>query len=234
MIPLLSDQDEFLHTLMHAAQLQAGIRLNVVPGHVASYDPIHHRITCVLPTYIYPQTGEMRVSGWVPLFSIGCGSGWGIQIVPYGGSTQENLGAGEQVWLLVVDMETAAYVAAGFTWNAVMGTPFPNAQGGAQQHALSKALEIAKRELITKFRIDGDDSMEPMQKLVLSGDLGDFAGPGYYINCIEHSFDMEDGWYTHIHAWTVPPILPGESFGATTNGIVDNARATLFKPPGAN
>ncbi len=130
MIPLLSDQDEFLHTLMHAAQLQAGIRLNVVPGHVASYDPIHHRITCVLPTYIYPQTGEMRVSGWVPLFSIGCGSGWGIQIVPYGGSTQENLGAGEQVWLLVVDMETAAYVAAGFTWNAVMGTPFPNAQGG--------------------------------------------------------------------------------------------------------
>ncbi len=104
----------------------------------------------------------------------------------------------------------------------------------AQQHALSKALEIAKRELITKFRIDGDDSMEPMQKLVLSGDLGDFAGPGYYINCIEHSFDMEDGWYTHIHAWTVPPILPGESFGATTNGIVDNARATLFKPPGAN
>lgn len=73
----------------------------------------------------------------------------------------------------------------------------------AAQFAYEKALELAKRELITSFTIDGTGAALPMQKIYMTGDLGDFSGHDYYAAGVEHSFSMSDGWYTHIHGWTL-------------------------------
>ena len=79
----------------------------------------------------------------------------------------------------------------------------------AQLYAYEKALDIAKRELLTSFRMDGVGSFQPLQTFNFKGDLGDFSGQRFYANSIEHEFTMNDGWYTHVHGWTLSPITPG-------------------------
>ncbi len=78
----------------------------------------------------------------------------------------------------------------------------------AQMYAYEKALDIAKRELLTSFRMDGVGSFQPLQTFNFKGDLGDFDGQRFYANSIEHEFSMTRGWYTHIHGWTLSPITP--------------------------
>lgn len=79
----------------------------------------------------------------------------------------------------------------------------------AQMYAYEKALDIAKRELITSFRVDGIGNMHPLQTFNFGGNLGDFAGQRFYANSLEHEFTMRSGWYTHIHGWTLSPTTPG-------------------------
>lgn len=98
----------------------------------------------------------------------------------------------------------------------------------AMQHAYEKALEIAKRELITQFTIDGSGLAQPMQKIIMTGDLGDFGDQDFYAAGVEHSYSMTDGWYTHIHGWTlrytnaVGTGTPLSNMNVTINGQVAN------------
>ncbi len=92
----------------------------------------------------------------------------------------------------------------------------------AEQQAFSMALELAKRELIMRCRVDGSATLTPLQTVRMHGDLGDFAGQDYYVNSLEHSFDLDEGWYTHLHGWTLGPQGPNGAFLQATeiNGVV--------------
>ena len=78
--------------------------------------------------------------------------------------------------------------------------------------AFEKALDIAKRELITRFTMDGSGTVKPLQSIRIEGDLGDFSDQTYYANAVEHSFSMDEGWYTHIHGWTLSPWDNSDAF----------------------
>ncbi len=98
-------------------------------------------------------------------------------------------------------------------------------QNQASIKALEYALEIAKRELIMHATVDGNPYLDPMVSLTLTGDIGDFQATQYYANGIEHSFSMEEGWYTHISAWTLPPTTSSQFLQAS--GIRGVASAPL-------
>ena len=86
--------------------------------------------------------------------------------------------------------------------------------------AFEKALDIAKKELITRFTVDGSGTLSPLQSIRMEGDIGEFSGPDFYANAIEHSFSMSNGWYTHIHGWTLSPWGTSSAFTqlVTTSG----------------
>ena len=127
---LLTDQDELVHNIMHAAQQQSGRPFYTIPAHIASYDPRTHYVRCLIPSIINPTTNEMRLTGWLPFFTPMMGPGWGFQYAPFGGATQENYQAGEQVHLIVVDHEDGSYECMAYTWNAVQRVPNPNIKPG--------------------------------------------------------------------------------------------------------
>ena len=126
----LTDQDELIHNIMHAAQQQSGTPFYTVAAHVASYDPRTNMVRCLIPSIIDPLTNEMRLTGWLQLYTPMMGNGWGMQYAPFGGATQENLQAGEQVHLIVVDHEDASYECMAYTWNAQQVVPNPNIKPG--------------------------------------------------------------------------------------------------------
>ena len=131
MRPDLMIEDEQAHTVMHLAQLQQSTRrFRTVVANVSSYDPRTHRVQCLIPSYVDPITGDMNVTGWMPLETPMAGNGWGIQYAPYGGATPQNPGAGEMVYLTIVDTEMGSYVVSCMTWNSKMAVPLSTINAG--------------------------------------------------------------------------------------------------------
>lgn len=79
-----------------------------------------------------------------------------------------------------------------------------------EQEAFRIALDIAKREYILECTIDGNVNVQPGQAVQIRGNIGPFAGT-FYVNSVEHTFDMDTGWYTHVHGWTLPPTMQSGS-----------------------
>ncbi len=75
---------------------------------------------------------------------------------------------------------------------------------GCQAAAYAKALDIAKRELLISFSIDGNPNVVPNQK-IHTFNVAPYKDIQFYVNSVEHSFDMDQGWWTHVHGWTLPP-----------------------------
>ncbi len=88
-----------------------------------------------------------------------------------------------------------------------------------QAQAFAKALDIAKRELIIAFSVDGNTGIQPNQRITLRGDVGPFGSRSFYVNSIEHEFSMDKGWWTHVHGWTLPP-------GMENNNLLQQAGIT--------
>jgi hypothetical protein len=119
---MLGAADELLHTILHAAQLQASHSEKVLYAHVAAYDPKQHAVQCIIPAYT-TGNGVPVLSGWIPAMSLMVGNGWGIQYVLKGGSTYQKPTAGELVALLVTDDTTGAYLATPPFFNSQMAPP---------------------------------------------------------------------------------------------------------------
>lgn len=122
--------DELVHNLMHTAQQQVGTPVVCIPAHIAAYDPRTNMVTCLIPHYYSVEAGENIVTGYIPLATIAAGPGIGMQYAPFGGSTQQNPTAGEQVWLLMINSEINLYICAVMTWNNVKAPPNPGINAG--------------------------------------------------------------------------------------------------------
>lgn len=113
----LMDQDEMVHNIMHASQQQTGHVLGAIAGYISSYNPVTNMVRCIIPSIINPTTGQMKETGWLPMFTPMAGKGFGFQYAPFAGSTQDNLTAGEQVRIAVMDFHEAVYYVGAYTWN---------------------------------------------------------------------------------------------------------------------
>ncbi len=123
-----------------------------------------------------------------------------------------------------------------------LGKPvyYYNIQNLTANQAAAKAfeymLDIAKRELVLKTVVDGNPSIVPMQTVnleVVSNAPTDFPNTQYYVNGVEHTYSIEEGWYTHISAWTLPPVTTTQFLAANNiNGVsMTSEAATLYVPP---
>ena len=132
----------------------------------------------------------------------------------------------------------SANALAGYFTN--LGKPvyfysYPNLTSNeANAKAYELMLDIAKREVIMTAAVDGTPFLQPMQTVTLTGDTGDFTDTKYYINGIEHTFSIEEGWYTHISARTLPPVTTQQFLQSNSiNGVsVTSTAPTLYKPNG--
>ena len=126
----LVDEDNIVQGIMMAADRQSSHALPWVPAHISSYDPANHMVRCLVPQHRDPFTGEFQETGWLQLLTPMMGNGFGMQYAPFGGATQDNLQAGEQVHLLVSRRTQTNYLAAALTWNATMPPPMPKINAG--------------------------------------------------------------------------------------------------------
>ena len=163
MRPELMEEDEFIHTVMHASRLEA---LNpgsyLVTAYVSTYDPRTNRVRCIIPSFMEMSTGDMRLTGWIPLWSPVAGNGWGIQYGLHGGATSDNYTVGEQIYLLVLETDTGAYIAGGMTWNPYAATPMPTINPG------EIVLKDAKGNLVY-LKNDGSINIDGQTTVNISG-----------------------------------------------------------------
>ncbi len=159
----LMGEDEFIHTVMHAAELQAGNRAALVlTAFVMSYDPRTNRVKCIVPGYAEMTTGQMLQTGWISLGSIAASNGWGIQAAPFGGATQDNPSAGEQITLQILNTGNGSYVASVMTWNAKSAVPLPTIAAGEMYMRDAKGNSVY-------FKSDGSLNISGVDTVNVSG-----------------------------------------------------------------
>ncbi len=95
--------DQLTHMLRHVAS-QGGDITPFRYGHIASYDPLQHRVRCIIPS-MTDQDGTPLLSPWMPMGTLNAGNGYGVQVVYQGGATVDNPTAGEQVLIAVFDRQ---------------------------------------------------------------------------------------------------------------------------------
>jgi hypothetical protein len=121
--------DELAHQIKHAAAQQAETYRPDVYGHVASYDPVGHRVRLVIPS-LGDGDGNYVLTGWMPLGTIMAGNGWGVQIAPMGGASVQNPTAGEKCKISIMERNYGVTVCAEMCFDQVYGPPFPALQTG--------------------------------------------------------------------------------------------------------
>lgn len=95
--------DEFGHLIRHAASM-GGEATPFRYGHIASYDPMQHRVRCIIPS-LNDQDGVPLLSNWMPMGTLSAGAGFGVQVIYRGGATVTNPTDGEQVMIGVFDRQ---------------------------------------------------------------------------------------------------------------------------------
>ncbi len=116
-------EDEMTHAMLHAAAQQSGSPLTAIPAFVASYDPSQHAVRCIIAPWVNAGYSQSQMTGWVPLMTPWMGNGWGMQIAPFGGATQDNPAQGEQIMLLVVNASNGSYIAGGYLYSSRSSPP---------------------------------------------------------------------------------------------------------------
>ena len=120
---------ELAHQIKHAAQQQSQEHRPFVYGHISSYDPALHRVRCIVPC-MRDEAGNFTLTSWMPLQSTWVGPGWGIQIAPMGGATQQNPMAGEMVQIQLIERHYGVSTVASMFFNQTNKPPFPTLQPG--------------------------------------------------------------------------------------------------------
>jgi len=95
--------DQFAHMIRHVATQGGDIKPHVY-GHIASYDPMQHRVRCIIPSMM-DQDGNPLLSPWMPMGTMSAGDGYGIQVIYQGGATVQNPTGGEQVQINLFDKQ---------------------------------------------------------------------------------------------------------------------------------
>ena len=116
--------DEFAHLVRQLAGQQNQSVKPVAYAHIATYDPLGHRVRVVIPSLRDDDTAP-TLTGWMPLLSSSVGPGYGVQIAPFGGATVDNPTAGEQVIITLMDLQrgSAQCACMGMTFNGPMQPP---------------------------------------------------------------------------------------------------------------
>jgi phage gp45-like len=173
--------NEFLHNVKFAAQQQTEDYAPFVYGHIASYDPLTHRVRLILPS-IRNEDGTPVLTSWMPLGSMG-GAGWGIQIAPMGGATQQNPTQGELCIVQRLDRTQGIQVCASMIWNQVNQPPFTTLQPGeiGLQSQSGSSLKMTNDKNVTvtsgaklNMTVTGDINITTQGKTTVTstGDLG--------------------------------------------------------------
>ena len=127
--------DELTSTLRHGAQQQLSTHSYAYYGRVASYDPTLHRVRVLLMS-LRNEDGAPVLSPWLPLASPWVGSGFGLQVVPYGGATAANPTAGEPCIVFLLERTYGVSASAMMLFD---GTMLPPGQSLAAGEALLQA-----------------------------------------------------------------------------------------------
>lgn len=122
-------EDQFAHLVKQAAAQQTGGDVFFRYGHVASYDPVTHRVRVVVPTW-RDENGDAVLTGPLPLASIAVGSFVGLQVAPVGGATLTNPTGGEQVGLQLLDRNRGVLAVPALFWTDAMLPPSGQIAGG--------------------------------------------------------------------------------------------------------
>ncbi len=219
MRPELMLEDEQVHMAMHTAELQQNTRrFRTVPANVASYDPRTHRVTCIVPSYIDPLTGAMKVTGWIQLETPIAGNGWGIQYAPFGGASQSNPGVGELVFLNVVDTDMGSYVVSCMAWNSQAAVPLATINAG----------EIVLRDAAGNtvyFTKSGELNITGANTVNISGATTVNISGATTVN-ISGSSGVNVSSSSEVSV-TAPSINMGAS-GQTLNALVTSSMESLF------
>ena len=152
--------DELAHQIKQAALQQSQEHRPFVYAHIASYDPKLHRVRCVVPS-MRDAGNNPTVTSWIPLGSAWAGNGFGFQVAPLGGATQQNPTAGEPVLLQLVERNYGVSVVASMIFNQVNLAPFPELQPG-EMGAKHKSGSLLQ------FTNDGNVAVTSHQDLVVS------------------------------------------------------------------
>ncbi len=88
--------DQLTHILKHATQPSETTPF--LYGHIANYDPLQHRVRCMIPS-MTDQDGKPLQSPWMPMGTALASKGAGIQMIYEGGATVDNPTGGEQVMI---------------------------------------------------------------------------------------------------------------------------------------
>jgi hypothetical protein len=93
--------EQFAHALRHVATQGGDVKPHIY-GHIASYDPMLHRVRCIIPSMMDDE-GNPLLSPWMPMGTMSAGVGYGIQVIYQGGATAQNPTGGEQVQINLFD-----------------------------------------------------------------------------------------------------------------------------------
>lgn len=121
--------DELAHQIKHTSQQQSEDYGPFVYGHISSYDPVTHRVRCILPS-MRDEGGNAILTGWMPLGTSMAGASIGFQYAPLGGATVQNPTAGELVKISRFDRTLGVGHIDGFMFNQVSAPPFTGMQPG--------------------------------------------------------------------------------------------------------
>lgn len=161
--------DELGHLIRQAAQ-QANIDYRPhLYGHIASYDPMLHRVRCIVPS-MTDENGSPLLTPWMPMGTTSSGDGYGIQVVYKGGASVANPTAGEQVLISLFDkVRGVSAVPCMFYHNNARppATNLPTQSDGFD----SDAVPIAAGDVIISNPPQTDGGVNTNIRLRASGDI---------------------------------------------------------------
>lgn len=117
--------DELVHLFRQAAQQGVLEYRPHIYGHIASYDPLKHRVRCIVPS-LTDEDGTPLLTPWMPMGTLSAGDGYGIQVVYKGGANADNPTAGEQVEISLYDRVRGVAAATSVFHHATTPPPATN------------------------------------------------------------------------------------------------------------
>lgn len=125
----MSEFDELAHLIKHMVAQAMTERRSSVYGHIASYDPVLHRIKALVPS-LRDDDDQPVLTPWMPLGTAMVGPGIGVQYAPKGGATYENPTGGEQCKITMLESEHGVTMSAEMGYTQQQLPPFPNMKAG--------------------------------------------------------------------------------------------------------
>ena len=112
--------DQLTHLLKQSAH--TGDVKPFLYGHIASHDPLQHRVRCIIPSMM-DQDGNPTLSPWMPMGTMSVGPGSGVQVMYQGGATAANPTGGEQVLIAMFDRHRGVAAVPCMFYNAAHKPP---------------------------------------------------------------------------------------------------------------